>query len=839
MDLQEFQQFVRRVGTPALNLSHKDELDTLRLAHVVSSEMRRDFEEFITSSDVVLVVYQADGWGATVRSVETSKIGMHRITRRGQFRHEFGLQRVVAKAFTATDQPRIVMLFSEPVALVHGRSAMHFYTMANEFMSTPQQLGHEGISLTVYVFDGGLQKPLAGFLMARHAGCHGLDPLSSCELVFQARCASHVASCAVNHGLDPCREHADCNKIAHIAIASVRQGVWAVHRFVPDFVQRHVKFEDRPSGSPEEIMIWWRMLGVEDAMIEDVFLKVDPRWDGNNLLVSGALGHSEDSFGLIVSCLQYLLEFQNFIDTRWCGIGIAMRKYLRSRYIGLTAILEICKKEQVNQYHLGGHEQLVPSVLVFMAVAAVGAYVGESYQEELFQDDRILKRRRELEDTIKEEIDYIASLPDSLWDRLSCCIDGACDGTELKHKALNCAMITSAYINRETFAALDEEPLCLAVGNVEANLEALAARQDPARDVVTRQVQDLLKEGSISIARMARAFRLLRETPLTTNLVEQAHGQGACLMKYHETYGERMLRARALVCQIKPLFTASADERRELKLRSKLEASEVQLARAPKRASGFSGFFQQLSRSTDRTAYCERGTGGRGSLVHAATLYNQLSVHEQLRCGRLADEFARSREAELRETCDDLREELFLCEERRARDTEANGLTNHVKSYHFCQDRQQYFLDRMADLKTEGISVLYLEQREVLAPRAPLPEQQLRIIEDAQQFSTQLPCLPWFGPHICWNRDRFRAVALVAGSPQAEDGYLFLYAHQRPLEAEFLHIRRRPLVLRIHDAAWQFAPPALHTYDYLPLEHVALDKLPFRDDDELFVIAGC
>lgn len=493
----------------------------------------------------------------------------------------------------------------------------------------------------------------------------------------------------------------------------------------------------------------------------------------------------------------------------------------------------------MSQYHLTGHEQLTPSIAAFMAVAALGAYPGEAFLREVLTDDRILLRMHEFKGAIDDEIAYLMSLPEYVWVRMSTLVDDGYSAEELKDQTLKCAFVSSAYIQKETFAPLEREPYSLSQGDISVNLHELMRRNEAALDPVTRQVQELLAVGHVSVERMARAFCLLREMPFSVHMVEQAHGAAACLMKYHETYAERLLRARALICQSKPLFTVDADHRYEVKLRKKLGELDADLAEGPRHMSGFACFFSEYSKSpTSRSPPAAQGP--RAKMSRAAVLYNALLPRERQSFESRADDAARSRCEQLSAERDEVLAQLQLCQDRRKLDITTCGLVNQVRSCKFSEEKQRRVFDRFTSLHDEGVFGSQLEKRELVAPFAPSADEQIMIRDLAEPFAPVLPSLPWLVPHMCRNRDRFQGVALTKGSPDAEVAWLFLFAHQRPFEAEFLELRRRPRVLTLGSGpgSRRTAALGLKTYDFLPLRHISSDMLDIGDDDEVFVLTG-
>jgi hypothetical protein len=51
-------------------------------------------------------------------------------------------------------------------------------------------------------------------------------------------------------------------------------------------------------------------------------------------------------------------------------------------------------------------------------------------------------------------------------------------------------------------------------------MEALMLEEGPISAPITSQAHQLLTSGLVSVARMARAFRLLQDMPFATNMVE-------------------------------------------------------------------------------------------------------------------------------------------------------------------------------------------------------------------------------------------------------------------------------------------------------------------------------
>ena len=315
-----------------------------------------------------------------------------------------------------------------------------------------------------------------------------------------------------------------------------------------------------------------------------------------NLVVNAHVKHLDNGLDLVHSCIGFLIRFQSFSATRWCGIGPSMRLFLRARAVGLEMLVQICRDRGVSLFDLKGHDSLTPAALRTMCVAAIGSRPAESFMQEVMDDDRLLRRLAVYKSAFEDELTYMSDfVSDYAWERVAAM--GGMPVADLKHSAMVCGLISKAYVHKETFAIIEGEPWCLTQGDIVQNLKGLVAWDSEPRDVVTSRVKGAVASGLVSFERMARALTLVREMPWSTNVVEQSHGSAACLMKFHELYSEQLLAARALVCQMKPLFCVPADQSYEARLRVRLDSVEAKIAK-PGPSSSFVAFFTDYSQTT-------------------------------------------------------------------------------------------------------------------------------------------------------------------------------------------------------------------------------------------------
>lgn len=839
MERNEFDKFVRDVTITRTCLSDRQKLHAHKLADVLQADGLTDLQTFMTkhAREPVLITYMVDGWGGKVRSRRVRLLAGVQVVRNAQCHHEFGLQRVVAQTLTANGDYKMMMALSKPVALKHGRTCFHFFTMACKYLGTPWSYGHKDLSVVVYLMDGGLLDPLAYYLEARHTFPRPVSLATSdaagLEMVFKIRCAAHVGSCGINRGLDIVRQNADTNKTVHVVLSSVRQGSWGILSHVDLFIVRNVRYVDEFSGSIDDIASYWRLMGVEANMI-DVVVDIDPIWDGVSLCVNSNVLRQPDGCAQLKVCLDYILRFFNFVDTRWGGVGEPSRCFMRSKSVGLSKLWEMCSEDSTDMSHLHGYAQATPPVLKFLAVAAVGSYPGESFLSEMLYDNRVLRRADEFRDAINSEIEYIFSLKSYAWKRLADLTDGGCTPWELRDCCIRVALISSAYIHVECLNATRELPMSLTQGDIKANLLRLMRADYLVEERNALCLKNALVSGEVSVERAMRALELAKGAPFATEMVEQSHAYGACLLKSHEQYGEQMVCDRGLLCQAGALFKADPNNRTELMLAQELERVDDALGGA-RRQPAAAYYYSEYMQTAEGKSFVSSGCGARQCLVEALAKFKTLSPQQRSKYGAKSERRHHQRFPTLLDERETLQQQLDLYKRRRLESLRSEGLRNNMNSCRFDDQKIDAIFEKFKSaLRSSPCNAK--PRNDVKAPRAPVIEEQHYIRDCAMRLMKPLPQIPWYVWHICANRDLFHGVALTIDPGAVLTAYMFNYALKKPYSCEFIQLARRA------DSVVPGGDKWVYNFSWIPIKNYSAHALPLDwpifEGLELFVVHG-
>lgn len=538
--------------------------EVLRLTAAIKQETNSRARDLLHKASVhgwpVLYTYMSDGWGCKVSTGRAVHVGQHLVRREGKVRAEFLLERSMFKTMSPDGPVQTSLRWEQPRGFAAGKSGWHIFQAAVEHETVLRGLGLGGVVMTFLLQDGLHISGLLRRLQARqelyydsseNAGVAG-DPEHPDRLTdwfFSMRCIAHVASSSISWEAAGFSAK-DLLDEVHIGIASCRNSSNELFQVVCEFVSSRTLFQD--SADPPHLREeFWSCIGVRAEILPEV-MRVDPRWGSHSarLLVSQGMQNEDDWQGMVVSVVMYFMRFQSFSETRWAGVGPSCRLMLSAHSVGLPQIVKLVySRAGLTTYHLGGYKTLGKRHFRYMAIAALATVPCESFNLEIMQDDRFLKRSAELRGLLHERARWVEGLAIQTWNSLAKLICEDETGAHLRDMTLRGMHRMSAYLSQHGFEQLQSFPLRLTQGVVKERLAELSSTDLECLDPVSKRIRTCLRTGFVPEGILVRSLELLRESPCSTCLVEKAHGAGSIVRNCHACLSPTMLCHWALLAQ--------------------------------------------------------------------------------------------------------------------------------------------------------------------------------------------------------------------------------------------------------------------------------------------------
>ena len=251
----------------------------------------------------------------------------------------------------------------------------------------------------------------------------------------------------------------------------------------------------------------------------------------------------------------------------------------------------------------------------------------------IMADDRILRFADSYSEVVHQALVHIAGLPRLAWDRLAGIMLQPCHWRSLRSQCQAAAATCAGFLLREVFSFLREQPWCLTQGLIGWNLHELQATPElQVKDETSQKIRALLIAGYDQ--EVGQALDLLRDASCTVNVVEQAHGSGAQLARYHH-YGEFAMVYRSSVHKLRHLFMPCPLQLALHKLQLRIDRLEHA---SPEQIGGrqmcHRMFFNRLRwQQVQGTAEVHRA---QDVMRRSHTLYDQLQPREKLRLDEAA-----------------------------------------------------------------------------------------------------------------------------------------------------------------------------------------------------------
>ena len=218
--------------------------------------------------------------------------------------------------------------------------------------------------------------------------------------------------------------------------------------------------------------------------------------------------------------------------------------------------------DTASKFYINGFGRFSPKARLFAAQASISSRVAEGFQAELLEDSRVALHYSTLFATLADEMRWVVDLGDSIWEAL-----GRVCGSEgylVQDSTIAAAHTTFHFIWRRVMQRAASYPWKLVRGDIEENLQALQALDEPPAEPVTSQLWTIMNEhDTVPREQLVRVVELLGQAPWTSLPAEQQHGSLAMLRRWHHEYSTETLVSRALIHQgVRILPSLSEDEKK-------------------------------------------------------------------------------------------------------------------------------------------------------------------------------------------------------------------------------------------------------------------------------------
>ena len=741
-----------------------------------------------------LQIFMSDGWSCDIRQRFASSGEQHRVERTGRLRTEFIIQRTIVKAILDSEVC-MGMKIERPRPLSFKKCA-DIVSACCDHIAPLKSLGHQNISICLYLQDGLMAVPFGKRMVARHNLYFKPDlcplPCSHDERFFlelkdwvlSYRCLAHICSSALKWGLKSLVPDGSLLEDIHITISALLRASSGLLGMVKTFLVSCVVY-DRPE--PDDVAgleYMWTLLGVAPTHI-DLFLKVNPSWENGVLHVSSSLLNSDDGTSCVSTLIMYTLKFTDFSETRWTKVGEAGRSYLLALMCGVDGLAGLtAQSDAICKWHLAGYKKRSSKASrLYLSVAAAAARPTENLLLDLMSDDRFLQRIDNSWDIVNDEHRYLLATPPLFFERVAAVL--GIDPLEYRCHVLECSLTSISYLQMDIWIPFSEAPWKYFQGDCRRHVAALMKEEGVTHPVAVK-MQTLIRLGYEED--VIAAAELVKESSLTSTLVEQFHGSGAQLMRRHPQIEHATLCIRMTVHHCRTLFYSNIFDVQEQRLNRQLEAIQKEM--------------QNQKFSGARQAYCKvliaQIRNGRivgdadGSSLrrlvfkHHSKGFKGLSGQQVSALNRYASADKSKKLQTLSETKQHVYDQLESLRVRR-KDAEAHGRPNHMDSMRFGADDFIRFAQLWAQYRECDL------RPDLKAPPEQMTRAQHQLINEelARLEMPKAPRPDWLS-QIVSGRDFYSRAGLFSETADAGAGvvYKLLLAIGQPQRAMFLQCKR-------------------------------------------------
>lgn len=498
-----------------------------KLTEVLKRFLRNRAVHMVKSSGdrPLLYCYQGGSTPVLAQATHVAKPMPHvQVRRRAAEAAEYHSERAFIKWTNSFGQPTLAVVLRDLRPLLAGKKGWNLFASAIEHFPDLRFLGFRGLLLRHYAFDRAVFSSV--FRRVKQYRYHWYDGGDSMgcrgklewmlDFCVSTGCCNHDVHNAMRWGLEFLVSTPTFTKDVHIIVASLRNAYDLVVGFLAPFVSQHLEFKNSGYDRAETYAMWVA-LGIDSEM-SDQLAMLDIRFEDGRLFVGEAMQDEPRLIEQVSGCLLFVFKWKQFCDSRWMTIGSVARSVIASVALGIEALVGMILKSDSSQYHIGGFARMSDEIRRYMMCASLAAHGCDNLLVEMLDDDRLLRRLQVLEDGFRQEVEWAASLPPSVFHRLGK-IAGK-SGVTARQDTLKAMTIAGAYIDRKVFKVANRLPVFLAIGDISANLAELRQRNETTGNDMSDTLKALMGIG-YSTSILESTILLLREIHWSTAPAEQ------------------------------------------------------------------------------------------------------------------------------------------------------------------------------------------------------------------------------------------------------------------------------------------------------------------------------
>jgi len=278
--------------------------------------------------------YMCDGTPELTVHREVRKFGniknRIKIVRSGKRGVEFMLDRCYVLVQHPTKGLLVRVAIRDPIPLVWGKTAWHYFANQTSVCPTLRQMGHRGLAIEHYMFDGLMYTAQTRISFQYHQSLKigfGKTPEES-ELLWEMEwlvgnlCTMHVGHNGLKWSAWIYWNQADLMKNMYNCVEALRDGFSQILDEIRPWLQSVTRFvAPSPEERTDDFYEFWTVLGLEAGELLDVVCEMRLRFRDGWLEVDVAFEGAPETLDTLITIVHWICRFREFKNARWLTMG--------------------------------------------------------------------------------------------------------------------------------------------------------------------------------------------------------------------------------------------------------------------------------------------------------------------------------------------------------------------------------------------------------------------------------------------------------------------------------------------------------------------------------------